>query len=100
MERATISRTCKMATDEFIDTNNPILEFIESKVQKGVSGSVQCKDMYNAYVQYCTEGSIKPVSNTRFYKLMVFNDFEKVIRTGNKHYYLNCSVGGFEDIDV
>ena len=52
MDRATISTSCKTATDEFIDTNNPIsVEFIESKVQKGVSGSVQCKDMYNAYVR-------------------------------------------------
>ena len=40
MDRATISTSWKTATDEFIDTNNPILEFIESKVQKGVSGSV------------------------------------------------------------
>ena len=83
-----------MATDEFIDTNNPILEFIESKVQKGVSGSVQCKDMYNAYVQYCTEVNTKPIPNVRFFKLMLFNDFEKIADRTNRAYYKNCTIEG------
>ena len=95
MDRCAISSSCKTTTDEFIDNNNPILEFIEGKVHKGVNGSVQCKDMYNAYVQYCMEGNIKPVSNVRFFKLMLFNDFEKTIGTGNKHYYINCSLEGY-----
>ena len=45
MDRSVISSSCKTTTDEFIDITNPILEFIESKVQKGVNGSVhECKD--------------------------------------------------------
>ena len=97
MDSTVISQSCKMATDEFIDTNNPILEFIESNIQQGVQGRVQCKDMYHAYVQHCTEGNVKPIPNVRFYKLMLFNDFEKAIGTGNKHYYINCCLEGYSN---
>ena len=48
-------RVVKWPTDEFTATNNPILEFIESIIEKGVHGSVQCNDMYNVYVQYRRE---------------------------------------------
>ena len=51
-------------------------------------------------VQYCTKGNVKSISNTTFFKLTVLNDFEKVIKTGNKHYYVNCDVEGFENVEV
>ena len=48
--------------------------------------------MYNAYVAYCLAENVKPIGNTPFSKLMMYNDFEKRTDTHHKTYWKNCSL--------
>ena len=87
------TRRCKSsidATGEFTKANNPILEFITNVVERKADNKTQAIDMYNAYIRFCLDRNIKPLSNIAFSKLMVYNDFEKKSDTTHKTYWLGC----------
>ena len=93
MDSTKRSKSSMEASEEFINVNNPILDFIHAKVIKSEE-ETQAKDMYNAYVAYCREQGedSKIIGNTPFSKLMEYNDFEKRTGNANKVYWKNCSL--------
>ena len=48
--------------------------------------------MYNAYVSYCLVENVKPIGNTPFSKLMMYNDFEKRTDRSHRAFWKNCSL--------
>jgi P4 family phage/plasmid primase-like protien len=91
MDNSKRSKASIEASDEFNNVNNPILDFITSKIVK-TTKETPAKDVYNAYVSYCLVENVKPIGNTPFSKLMMYNDFEKRTDTHHKTYWKNCSL--------
>ena len=101
MDSTKRSKSSTEASEEFINVNNPILDFINARVVKGKE-ETRAKDMYNGYFVYCkAQGEeCKPISNIAFSKLMEYNDYEKRTGTGNKVFWKNCSLVEEENTEV
>ena len=84
------SKNSKEACERYINDNNPILGYIEERIEK-VNGE-QCKEVYADYMGYCLANNIKVLSNVAFSKLMKFNDFTQEADRARKFFWVNIKL--------
>ena len=98
MNNNLISKNCKEANEKYVTDNNPILTYIEERIEKVNGERIQCKDVYADYMNYCLNNNIKALSNIAFSKLMKFNDFTQEVNRKNKLFWVNIKINDSYDM--
>lgn len=85
------SNSMKDEKDRWITENYHVKRFVEERLDKEVSSSVECAKVYDHYVVFCLEGNLKALSATRFKNQMVDLGFTQVrpkaIKNGQRPYH-------------
>jgi len=85
------SPSMKEAKDQWINENYHVKRFVEERLEKEVSSSVECGRVYDHYAVFCLEENLKALSATRFKKQMADLGFTQVrpkaIKDGQRPYH-------------
>lgn len=85
------SPSMKDVKDQWINANYHVKRFVEERLDKEVSSSVECAKVYDHYVVFCLEENLKALSATRFKNQMVDLGFTQVrpkaIKDGQRPYH-------------
>jgi putative DNA primase/helicase len=83
---AAIDETSK----EYIESQNTVAQFLEEKTEKVAEdvadAGISAKEVYNAYKDWCTENSCKPLAVTRFGENIKRNGITKIHRKKGNWY--------------
>lgn len=67
----------RAATDEYRKEMDPLESFLEACVKPAPGNKVKASSMFEAYTSWCTANSVKPVSNTKFGRVIVQKGYKR-----------------------
>jgi putative DNA primase/helicase len=77
---------------EYKEENDPISEWISSRIVTKTNAYTSCNEIYNNYCIWCNENNRKPISNVLFFKNMTnkFGKSKRLYGQSYKSYKLEC----------
>lgn len=80
----------RAATDEYRKEMDPLQSFLSACVKEEPDSKVQASSMYEAYTAWCTANSVKPVTSTKFGRVMNTKGYQR--EDGRVRFWLNVKL--------